>query len=76
MKWIAADTTPIDDKWGPWHPVFAWWPVPVVDGYLMRRYWLCRIERRTRKFRGLLWPESIFTTHEYRPPTLSKDATP
>ena len=69
MKWKTADYTPIDESWSDWQPFFAWYPVAISTDYAKHLYWLCRMERRIRKWRGNIWRDSVFTTAEYREKT-------
>lgn len=64
LPWI--DRSPIDESWSQWRLVFAWFPVKVENGYLTDLYWLCRMEKRTMKWRGRIFDDCIFTKHEYR----------
>lgn len=76
MKWIAHDISLTDGGFTPWRKHFAWLPITIEEGYKIHRYWLCHIERRSRKFRGIIWPENIYTTYEYRPIADSTDEKP
>lgn len=73
MKFNVVDLTPVPTAWSEWEKFFAWLPVTVeIRNKEKATYWLCWMERRSKRVRGIIWPENVYRWWEYRPINVSK----